>query len=80
MKEELPLRQTGTEAMWLRVPRFYLDAHSSKWSNLNDIFRTSSGDNGCTFEGNLTVPAMGVVAELMCNSGECQVANGNQEV
>ena len=42
----------------VRVPPFYMDGRPSKWSNLWTIFRTPSGDNGCTFEGHLAVPAV----------------------
>lgn len=79
-KKEWPLRQTGAEAMWLRVPPFHLDAYPSKWSKLWAIFRSPCGDNGCSFEGVLTVLHVGAAVELAHSSGECQVANENQEV
>lgn len=59
---------------------FHLDAHPFAWSNLQVIFKTPSGDNGCSFEGGLTVLAMGAAAEPTCSSSGCQVVIGNQEV
>lgn len=55
-KEEWPLRQTGAEAMWLRVAPFYLDAYPSKWSKLCTIFKSPCGDNGCPFVDVLQTP------------------------